>query len=68
MNTAVIRAATIHDWPAIERLLEQSKLPIDGAREHIAGFVVAENDGAIIGCAALEQYESFALSRDSDFD
>src|SRR5689334_22846456 len=58
-----VRQATSADWPAIEKLLKSSDLPLDGARDHIGGFVVAENDGSIAGCAALERYAQTALLR-----
>jgi amino-acid N-acetyltransferase len=57
------RFATEQDWPAIERLLNESALPIDGAHDHLHGFVVIEQGGAIVGCGALERYGSQALLR-----
>ncbi len=57
------RIATEADWPAIERLLSESGLPLDGARDHLHGFVVVERDGEIGGCGALERYGSKALLR-----
>ena len=59
----MIRAATSEDWNAIEQLLVSSNLPLDGARDHLRDFVVAEENGAIAGCAALERYGSSALLR-----
>jgi amino-acid N-acetyltransferase len=59
----MIRRARPGDWDSIERLLIDSALPIDGAREHIDGFLVAEEDGALAGCAAIEWYGSSALLR-----
>jgi N-acetylglutamate synthase-like GNAT family acetyltransferase len=58
-----IREATADDWPAIEQLLTESALPLDGAREHVHGFVVATDDGAVAGCAALERHGTSALLR-----
>ena len=57
------RFATEQDWPAIERLLSDAGLPLDGARDHLHGFVVVEDDGGIVGCGALERYGSKALLR-----
>jgi len=62
MKTSV-RQATSADWPAIKQLLKSMDLPLDGARDHLDGFVVAEKDGAIVGCAALEKYPRVALLR-----
>jgi amino-acid N-acetyltransferase len=59
----MIRTATARDWSAIERLLTDSGLPLDGARDHIDRFIVAEENGAIAGCAALERYGEIALLR-----
>jgi N-acetylglutamate synthase-like GNAT family acetyltransferase len=58
-----IRPASREDWPAIESLLTGAALPIDGARDHLGGFVLAERDGAVVGCAALERYGDAALLR-----
>ena len=57
------RFATEKDWPAIERLISDAGLPLDGARDHLDGFVVVEDHGAIVGCGALERYGSTALLR-----
>ena len=59
----MIRKANAEDWNAIERLLIDSALPLDGARDHIGDFIVAEENGAIAGCAALERYGKIALVR-----
>jgi len=59
----MIRPATADDWTAIERLLITSALPLDGARTHLSSFVVAEHEGMIAGCAALERYGKSGLLR-----
>ena len=63
MNPDAIRTATAADWSAIERLLTDSGLPLDGARDHIREFIVAEENGSIAGCAAVERYGEVALLR-----
>ena len=63
MRTEQIRSAFSHHWPAIERLLNAAQLPLAGARDHLRGFVVAERDGAVAACAALEHYGRTALLR-----
>lgn len=58
-----IRPATASDWERIAALLSASALPLEGARDHIGGFVVMERDGDLLGCAAVERYGSAALLR-----
>jgi N-acetylglutamate synthase-like GNAT family acetyltransferase len=57
------RAATAVDWPQVAALLTAVGLPLDGAEAHIDDFVLAERDGAIVGCAGLERYGHAALLR-----
>lgn len=52
--TPVIRAATHDDLPAVERLLTESSLPLDGVRDALPTFVVAEAGGDIVGVAGVE--------------
>jgi L-amino acid N-acyltransferase YncA len=59
----VIRPAAPADWPRIATLLSASALPLDGAHEHLADFVVAERDASVVGCAAVERYEDAGLLR-----
>jgi amino-acid N-acetyltransferase len=58
-----LRPATAQDWPPIERLLRASALPVEGAREHLADFIVAERGGEIVGCAGAEVRGGAALLR-----
>jgi amino-acid N-acetyltransferase len=52
------------DWPRIEALLSNAALPLDGARESLEHFLVAEaDDGEVVACAAIEPYGSAALLR-----
>ena len=62
-STVVVRAATPNDLEHVERLLSAAALPLAGVREHFDGFVVAERDGSIVGCAAVERYTSAGLLR-----
>ena len=59
----VIEAAREEDIPALVVLLQQSALPIDGLRDHLSTVLVAREDGAVVGSAALECYGSVALLR-----
>jgi len=58
-----IRKATSADLPAVERLLSNSKLPVDGVRDHFADFIVAEDTNGIEGAVGIERYDSFGLLR-----
>ena len=58
-----IRPATPNDWDRVVELLSTSALPLDGARDHATEFVVAERDGVLVACAAVEQYGSAGLLR-----
>jgi N-acetylglutamate synthase-like GNAT family acetyltransferase len=60
---ALIRGATMADLPAVERLLGESQLPLDGVREALTGFLVAESGGALVGVAGLEVCCEHALLR-----
>lgn len=60
---ALLRGATPTDLPAIERLLTESALPLDGVREALATFLLAESAGALVGVAGLEVCGELALLR-----
>lgn len=59
---AVVPAAEA-DWPAIEALLADAGLPLDGAREAFSRGVVAREGEHIVGAAAVESYGSIGLLR-----
>jgi len=63
MPTTSLRPANPADWPAIEALLEAHALPLEGAREHLSTFVVAEAEREIVGCAGAEPRGDVALLR-----
>ena len=46
---AAVRPASVKDLPRVERLLTDSKLPLDGVRESLCDFIVAEANGDIVG-------------------
>lgn len=62
-TSALIRGATMADLPAVERLLTENKLPLDGVREVLHSFLVAESGGALVGVAGLEVCCEHALLR-----
>jgi phosphinothricin acetyltransferase len=49
------RQAHDRDWPAIEALLTAADLPLAGARDHVANFVIALRDEEVVGCATVER-------------
>lgn len=52
--TPVIRPAAPPDLDAVERLLTASNLPLDGVRDALPTFVVAEAGGELVGVAGVE--------------
>ena len=58
-----IRPAHAAELTTIERMLRDAGLPIAGVAAHIDGFLVAEHEGVIVGCAGLERYGGAALLR-----
>jgi amino-acid N-acetyltransferase len=54
---------TATDWPAIERLLRSSGLPLDGAEAAFATGVAAHEGGEAVGVAAIEPYDGAAVLR-----
>ena len=62
-TAVVIEAANVEDLPAILALLQKSGLPQDGLSDHVATTLVAREDHAIVGSAALELYGTVALLR-----
>jgi amino-acid N-acetyltransferase len=57
------RNSTRSDLPAIIALLTSANLILDGVEEIADSFLLAFQDGKLIGCAALEQYNKTALLR-----
>ncbi|MFZ5815694.1 MAG: arsenic resistance N-acetyltransferase ArsN2 [Bacillota bacterium] len=57
------RRATTDDWTAVASLLTGAELPLDGAKEHLTGFLLAFRGEQLAGTAALERYGSTALLR-----
>ena len=50
-----VRRATSADAPAVEALLTASNLPLDGVREALGCFVVAHDEGRLVGVAGIEE-------------
>jgi len=62
-GTPHIRPANPADLGAIERLLTTSSLPLDGVRDALDGFVVAQSGDDLVGVAGLEVCCDNALLR-----
>jgi amino-acid N-acetyltransferase len=58
-----LRSARPDDLPSVLSLLERSNLPSAGVANALPHFVVAENEGELIGVAGLEVYDESALLR-----
>lgn len=58
-----IRPAASKDWPAIRRMLLAGGLPLDGAQDHLAHFMVGEAGGKLVCVGGLELYGADALLR-----
>jgi amino-acid N-acetyltransferase len=55
-ETPVARPASESDWSAIIALLSACGLPLAGAHEHIASFLLIEVERQLAGCIAVERY------------
>ena len=58
-----IRTATGDDLSDITALLESHHLPTAGLAAPLDGFLVAEEDGEVIGVIGLERFDRFGLLR-----
>ncbi|HMC56243.1 MAG: GNAT family N-acetyltransferase [Gemmatimonadetes bacterium] len=62
-DTPRVRAAAPPDLAAVEALLTASDLPLDGVKDALATFVVAESGTDVVGVAGLEVCCDNALLR-----
>jgi amino-acid N-acetyltransferase len=58
-----LRAASVEDLPAAEDLLTKSNLPVEGVKDSIGSFVVAESDGRVVGVGGVERCGDYGLLR-----
>jgi amino-acid N-acetyltransferase len=58
-----VRSAISTDWESIAQLLTERRLPTDGARDHLATFVVVTEGLSLLGCAGIERYGDVGLLR-----
>lgn len=62
-DEVMLRAARASDAEGVEALLAASGLPLDGVRESLPSFVVAEAGEELVGVAGLEPCDDVALLR-----
>ncbi len=58
-----LRTARDSDLSSIEQLLREASLPVDGVRDAVSGFVVAEDRSRIVAVGGLERCGDDALLR-----
>lgn len=58
-----VRRASAGDRQAVERLLRDAGLPLDGVADAFGGYLVAEADGGVVGAIGLEWHGGYALLR-----
>ena len=63
-----IDSATQRDLPAIEALLTACDLPVEGVRDLVDEFVIARNNGRVVGVAAVEPCGAYGLLRSAAVD
>lgn len=63
MSALIFRFAQPADWPDIANLLAAAHLPLDGAQDRLAEFMLAVRAEELIGTAALEKYGDYGLLR-----
>jgi amino-acid N-acetyltransferase len=62
-DDVTISAARASDLGDIKKLLTAAGLPVAGVDEHWKTFIVARDNGAVVGCGGCEPYENAALIR-----
>ena len=63
MSEITIAPARAEDLDAIKALLVESNLPTAGVDDHWKTFLIATDDGKLIGCGGAEAYQFAALIR-----
>ena len=59
----IIEAARTADEPAVRALLQSAGLPHEDFAGHLANFLVARQDGAVVGAVGFERHGDEALLR-----
>ncbi len=64
LHMPTLRSANADDWSAINSLLAGEDLPVDDLdAEKVSDFLIAEDDGDILGLIGLELYRTIGLLR-----
>ncbi len=63
MTEVLIEPARPDDLPAIVSLLERGRLPRAEIERHLGAVVVARDGAQVVGCAAVELYDTAGLLR-----
>ncbi|HEX6309367.1 MAG TPA: arsenic resistance N-acetyltransferase ArsN2 [Longimicrobiales bacterium] len=64
VTAGAVRPAAAADLAAVELLLRDAGLPVDGVADQFEdGYVVVEADGAVVGAAGLEVHGAYGLLR-----
>ena len=58
-----MRAAALSELTELLTLLNECDLPLEGVAEHLGGFLVARDEGALLGVIGLERYGDVGLLR-----
>lgn len=58
-----IEPLTRRELPKILELLDEADLPAAGVEEHLDSFIVARDEGALVGCVGMEVYGDVGLLR-----
>ena len=66
--TTAIRVAAPGDFAGVVRLLEAADLPTAGLDRSLPDFLVAEENGGVVGAVGLEVYGDCALLRSAVVD
>jgi amino-acid N-acetyltransferase len=66
--TATIRSGAPGDFAGVLRLLDAAGLPTAGLTPALPDFLVAEEDGSVVGAVGLEVYGESALLRSAVVD
>lgn len=67
-TSPAIRPALPDDLMAVERLLAANGLPTDGVGAALGSFLVAEQDGALVGVVGVERCREYGLLRSTAVD
>jgi DNA-binding MarR family transcriptional regulator/N-acetylglutamate synthase-like GNAT family acetyltransferase len=62
-DNLLFQAAFPSDWNEIRNLLTANRLPVQGALNHLTNFVVATENGRVVGALGMEVYGDVGLLR-----